>query len=435
MLQSAERIELLRRRVMKPASLSELVQRVDPYPDRPDLTPDQKAAMIAEGTSLEPINPVTLERAKGSTAFAVHYLNPDPQVAASVTKELLNLYVTYNSRVRTEQAAAATQFLREQAKLLEESMVGTERKLAQFKSKYGDALPTSEGRNMMGADRSRRDLEDIQRRLLAAEEKESLLRVQIGELSPSLSSAVGNWRTELAKLKGELALAEQKYTPDHPDVKRLRRAIGELAVKGNSSDTSGSSEADNPEYLRVRSQLDSARREVASLRSSEARIRSELYGYEQNLATAPNVEREYVQLTRQYENTQAQYNDLQQKIKTASLTESMESESKGERFAIIQEVRLPRRPYSPNRIGIILVSLLLGGGLGVLAAVIRDASDPTVRSAKDVEGVFGSDPIATIPVLSSRADVARRRRIIGSAVAGYAAAAALSAIAILLFRN
>lgn len=434
-LASAERIELLRRRVMRPSSLAELVKQVDPYPTRSDLSVEEKAALISENTSLEPVNPVTFERAKGSTAFAVHYLNPDPKVAAEVNKALLDLYVTYNSRVRSEQAAEATRFLREQAAQLEESMVGIERKLAQFKSKYGDALPTSEGRNLMGADRSRRDLEDIQRRLLAAEEKESLLRVQISELSPSLASAVGNWRTELTKLKGELALAEQKYTPDHPDVKRLRRAIDELTAKGALSDREQVTTADNPEYLRVSSQLSVARREVASLRASEGRVRTELYSYEQNLATAPNVEREYIQLTRQYETMQVQYNDLQQKIKSASLTESLEAESKGERFAIIREAVVPRQPFSPNRVGIILLSLLLGGGLGVLAAVIAEASDRTVRNPTDIEAVFGNAPLANIPVLMSVADRTLQRRKIGSAVMAYGAAAVVAGVAIALFRN
>ena len=434
-LASAEKIELLRRRVMKPATLAELVKAVDPYPNREDLSAEEKASLISQSTSLEPVNPVTFERAKGSTAFAVHYLNPDPKVAADVNKALLNLYVSYNSRVRTEQAAEATRFLREQASQLEESMVGVERKLAQFKSKYGDALPNSEGRNLMGADRSRRDLEDVQRRLLAAEEKESLLRVQISELSPSLASAVGNWRTELTKLKGELALAEQKYTPDHPDVKRLRRAIDELSAKGALSDREQVTTADNPEYQRVSSQLSAARREVASLRASEARVRSELYGYEQNLSTAPNVEREYIQLNRQYETMQVQYNDLQQKIKSASLTESLESESKGEKFAIIREPDVPRQPFSPNRIGIVLLSILLGVAAGVIGAIIAEASDRTVRSPSDVEAVFGKAPLANVPVLMSVADRTLRRRRIASAVLAYGAASVLAGVAVALFRT
>jgi uncharacterized protein involved in exopolysaccharide biosynthesis len=195
---------------------------------------------------------------------------------------------------------------------------------------------------------------------------------------------VGNWRTELSKLKGELALAEQKYTPDHPDVRRLRRAISELSAKGTSSDGGDSTQADNPEYLRVSGQLSSVRREISALRSNENRIRSELFGYERNLVTAPNVETEYVQLTRQYEASQKQFTDLQQKIKSASFAENVESEAKGEKFAIIREVSVPATPYSPNRTGILLISLLLGLGLGFLLAVIADAADPTVRSANDI---------------------------------------------------
>jgi capsular polysaccharide biosynthesis protein len=158
------------------------------------------------------------------------------------------------------------------------------------------------------------------------------------------------------------------------------------------------------------------------LRSNENRIRSELFGYERNLVTAPNVETEYVQLTRQYEASQKQFTDLQQKIKSASFAENVESEAKGEKFAIIREVSVPTTPYSPNRTGILLISLLLGLGLGFLLAVIADAADPTVRSANDIEGVFGKDPIAVIPVLYTAADLQQRRRAIGSAAAIYAAA-------------
>ena len=219
-LDSLQRIELLRRKVMKVPALADLVRKADPQPDRPELSAEDKANAIIGATSLEPVNPVTFERARGSTAFAVHYENEDPKVAAAVGTALLNLFVEYNSRVRTEQAAEATQFLRSQAQALEKDLNQAERKLAEFKSRFGDALPNSEGRNMMGADRARRDLDDVQRRIVAAEERESLLRVQLAEISPTLSSAVGNWRTEIAKLKGELAIAQQKYTPDHPDVKR-----------------------------------------------------------------------------------------------------------------------------------------------------------------------------------------------------------------------
>ena len=434
-LDAFQRLELVRRKVMSPANLQELVKRADPYPARDDLDAGAKASMLADNTSVQPVNPVTFEPLETSVAFSIHYENPDPRIASVVARELTDLFVNFNTQVRTEQAAEATSFLQREADQLEASMQGMEKKLAAFKARYGDALPTSQARNLMGVDRARRDLEDVERRVLVAEERESLLQVQIGELSPTLASAVGNWRTELAKLKGELALAEQKYTPEHPDVRRLRRAISELTGKGNSSDSSYSGQADNPEYLRISSQLFGARRELASLRATASRLRSELSGYESNIATAPTVESEYVQLVRQYENAQARYEDLQGKIKDASLAQELEAEAKGERYVMIREPSVASKPFAPNRLGIILIALVLGGGVSLLLAVLRESADPTVRSARDLEGIFDADPLAAIPLIETEGDVVRRRRQAGAVVAAYGVAAAACGAAILVIRN
>ena len=391
--------------------------------------------MLAENTSVEPVNPVTFEPLETSLAFSIHYQNPDPRIAAAVARELTDLFVNFNTQVRAEQAAAATRFLEGESDRLEASMRDMEKKLASFKARYGDALPTAQTRNLMGVDRAQRDLEDIERRMLVAEERESLLQVQLSELSPTLASAVGNWRTELSKLKGELALAEQKYTAEHPDVRRLRRAIAELTAKGGASDSTYSGQADNPEYLRISNQLAGARRELASLRGTASRLRSEMAGYESNIATAPTVESEYVQLVRQYENAQARYEDLQGKIKSASLAQELEAEAKGDRYVMIREPGVASRPFSPNRIGIVLIAMLAGGGVSLMFAVLRDAADPTVRSTHDLDGIFDADPLAAIPLIETDGDVAARRRTYGTAAAAYGAAAVICGIAIFMVRN
>ena len=151
-----------------------------------------------------------------------------------------------------------------------------EQRLEQFKTKYGSALPDAEGRNLVERDRAQRDLESFEGQFRIAQQRESELQLQLTEVSPSLTAAVGDWRTELARLRGELALAEQKYTSEHPDVKRLRRAIADLAAQGAASSTTGAEAPDNPEYLRARSQLDSTRRELDALRASASRARSDL---------------------------------------------------------------------------------------------------------------------------------------------------------------
>jgi uncharacterized protein involved in exopolysaccharide biosynthesis len=164
-------------------------------------------------------------------------------------------------------------------------------------------------------------------------------------------------------------------------------------------------------------------------------VRGELATFERSIATAPTVETEYVQLVRGYENAQNRYQDLQGKIKSASLAEQLETEAKGERYVKIREPFPPATPHSPNRLGIILAALVLGGGLIVLFAVLRDAADPTVRSRIDLDEVFAGDPVGTIPVIATEADQRRRRRMFVAAFGAYAAAAALATITVAIVRN
>lgn len=419
-LDASQQLELLRRRVLTEESLQEITRAVDPYPDE-DADLAQKAARIAQDTSVEAVDPITLEPRDYSTAFSIYYVNPSVQRAAAVGEKLLDLFVSYNRRMRAEQAEEIYRFLQAQARELESEMSSMEEKLAGFKSKYGDALPDAQARNLVGLDRAQRDLDAFERSILAAEERESLLQLQFDSLSPSLTASVGDWRAELARLRGELALAEQKYTPEHPDVRRLKRAIVDMAAQGAASEAAMATTPDNPQYLQVSSQLTAVRRELAKLRASAARVRADLADYQSNVSTAPNVEREYMQLAREYDNMQARYRDVQEKMKAASLSQVLEVEARGERFTLIRNVSVPRTPHSPNRLGIILLGLVLGGGLALLIAVMADASDPTVRGAEDLHDVFAA-PIGAVPVILNRDDLRRRKLLWSSVSAAYLAA-------------
>ena len=424
-LTAEQQLELTRRRVMSKDSLLELVKEVDPYPNDKKMTLEEKASTIANDMDFESVDPVTFSKLVTSTTFNIYYDNPSPRIAREVNSKLAELFLTYNQRTRAEQAADAYRFLQTQSQELEKQMIEMEKKLAQFKAQYGDALPDAQGRNLVGIDRAQRDLFDTERDVRSAEAEESLLSLQLKDTSPSLTASVSDWRTELAKLRVELAAAEQKYTPEHPDVRRLRRAIADMAATGAAGDAAVIAKPDNPEYLRVDSQLKAKQRELAALRSTAAHLRSQLYGYEKNLSTAPNVEREYLQLSREYTASQSRYTDLQNKMKQAALSETLESQARGERFAMIRPSTTPSMPNSPNRIGIILVGLVLGTGLAVLLAVLRDASDPTVRGIEDLQDAFDVTPVGTVPRMLNSLDVRRRRLVWGSVAAGYAAAACL----------
>ncbi|MGH9644396.1 MAG: hypothetical protein ACRD3Q_18490 [Terriglobales bacterium] len=429
-----QEVELLRRRVMTPESLRTLVAEIDPYPGTKLAGSEAKALRVNEDTSVERVDPITLKPLDESTAFSIHYDNPDPRLAAAVAQKLVDLYLTYNRRSHAEQAAAAYDFLHSQAKDLEASMVEQEQKLAHFKTTYGNSLPDRQQHNLSEIDRVQRDLEDTRRQLLVAEEKESELQLQLNNLSPSLTAAVDDWRTQLAKLRSDLAAAQLKYTDAHPEVKRLKRAIAEMAASGQVSLRSSGAAPDNPEYLSVQNQLRAAQRAVAALRGDEAREHQDIDKYESGLSTEPNVEREYTQLQRDYDNSRARYEDLQAKMKNAALARTMEQEERGEKFTLLQAPTVPHSLYSPNRLGIILLGMVLGCGIAFGLATAVDAADPTVRGTADLQEITGATPMGAIPWLLTPQDVRRRKLGWSAAIAVFGAASLVLAVTILARR-
>jgi polysaccharide chain length determinant protein (PEP-CTERM system associated) len=431
---AAQTLELLRQKVMTKDSLLQVVKQIDPYPNLQNMTPSQKASLILEDSVVERVDPITFQPLEQSKAFSIYYLNPDPELAAAVDQKLVDLFVTFNQRTRAEASQAAYQFLETQAKQLEQEMDGQERQLAQFKAKYGDALPEAEARNLAGEDRTRRDLDTLQHDIIQAEQQEAQFQLQLNSISPSLVGAVSDWNKELAKTRGELAEAEQKYTPEHPDVKRLRRAVADLLAKGAGAGSATGAAPDNPDYLTIQSQLTGVRRQLSSLRAQEGKGRADLALFEKNLATAPNVEREYIQLSREHENARNSYTDLQNKMKNAALAQTLETQARGERFTLLRAAAPPNKPYSPNRLGIILLGAVLGCGIAFGIAAAVDASDPTLRGNSDLQMIMQTSAIGSIPTLLNPKDLRRQKLVWGSAIAGFAVVAVFVAATVLARR-
>ena len=311
-------------------------------------------------------------------------------------------------------------------------MAEIEQRLAKFKAENNGALPEMQSHNITEVDRTQHDIEALQQQELVAEEKESQLQLQLNNLSPSLTGAVSDSRTELAKLRAELAEAHQKYTPEHPEVKRLERAVADLSAQNAVNMRPGSGAPDNPDYLALAGQLASTRHQLAALRAAEIRERHDLALYEQHMQMAPNVERQYTQLQREYSAERDRYEDIQNKMKNAALARTMEFEDRGEKFSLLHAPTVPRRPYFPNRLGIILLGVLLGCGVALGAAAFADVYDPTVRGSEDLEEIMEAAPLGAIPMLLTARDRRQYRARWGAALVAYSAAAVLMVATIYL---
>lgn len=428
-------------------------------------------------------------RVNATIAFRISYDSPDPVRAHKVVEELASLYLNENVKVRQQSIAETTAFLAQEADRMAKQIQEIEVNLAAFKRRYAGRMPDSSPVNMQLAERTQSELLRMEREMSMLQDRRLSLEAQLplvkpnalpttstaGErvLSPeerlralqaqytsatavygadhpdirrmrreiaALTSETGapgkesDAADKLRKLEGELAALKERYAEDHPDVQRLRRSIAALKettasrVADRRPVPDSSQRPDNPAYIALTSQLESTKRELAQLAALREDLRAQQRTYDARLLQIPEIEREYSDLTRDYANAQARYQEVKAKQMQAEVAQELEKDRKAERFTLGEPANLPETPTSPNRVRIVLIGLIasLGGGLGL--GWLRDALDPSVKGPLELAR------IAAVPILTAIPYIETQKERIGNRLRTkvVACVAALFAVAFVL---
>lgn len=435
---------------------------------------------MRKNIELEPVNAQVIDPKSGqereaTISFTVSFDADSPQLAEKVANELAALFLRENVQSRTEKAADTAVFLSKQAERLKVELSETEKKLAAFKEKNAGRLPELSDMNLRLLEATDRDLMETQRQIRSVKEQQVYLEAQLAQVNPSgalygsdgkpiltpaerlrslqaeyaskaavyapdhpdivkmgkeiagLRKQLGGaeeveaLQEQLAARQAELAAARDRYSELHPDVKRLQREVAALQVKLKEASikpppSSSLAKPDNPAYIQLQARLEATLNDLRTYGEIERKLRVKLAQYEQRLTETPQVEREYLTLTRDYESTLAKYKEIRQNLVNARLGESLEKSSRGDRFSVIEPAKLPQVPHSPNRLVIAFAGIVfsMAGGLG--AAALAEAMDQTVRGAKAVAELLQVPPLAVIPYIENRQD--RRQKLVRWALVG-----------------
>jgi uncharacterized protein involved in exopolysaccharide biosynthesis len=421
--------------------------------------------------SADVIDPRSGVPTHATIAFSVSYKNESPDLALKVADELTTLYLNENLTSRTQRAAQTSTFFSEEADRQQAQILELDKRLSEFKQKNEERLPELSQLNHQISDRTEQDVRDAENRIGAIDSQKVLLEAQLAQIAPSstvmsdsgqrilstqdrlkaLKSQLAEYKARYApehpdiiktqrevdglekevasddntsdlarrlkSAKDQLALAQEKYSPDHPDVLRLKRLVGELEKQVAAAPASGARDrehahADNPAYIQVKGQLDALNVERESAAAKRDGLRAKLEDYERRLAQTPGVERTYRELARELELAQLKYQEIRSKQTEVQVSQNLETEHKGERFTMIEPPLPPEKPISPNRVLILCLGLVLSLGGGLLAAILRDNFDASVRGVQDVRALLSVPPLAAIPRIVTRADRERHRRVV-----------------------
>jgi succinoglycan biosynthesis transport protein ExoP len=342
--------------------------------------------------------------------FTLAYTDDEPSVTQRVTNRLADVFVQEASRKRAVRAEETAMFINMQVEASQKRLADLETRLRGAKEAYMGALPEQTDANVAMVTGLQQQLETTTNAIRGEQDRLSIIERQIesmqggavGEVAlPGAPAASSPAAVRAIALERELSAARGSYTESHPDVVRLRdelaaaRAAATAEANRPAEDRVASLRVD-PVYRGLTLDREQARLRIRELQRSEGQVRSQIGVYRARVESAPRVEQQLSTVQREYELEKQQYATLSQRLRTAEMTDSIERNQGGERFAVITRAALPTEPSSPNTQRLMLVSILLGLCLGGALAMGREYLDRSihdVRALRDIQvPVLGEIP-------------------------------------------
>jgi polysaccharide chain length determinant protein (PEP-CTERM system associated) len=427
-----DRLQTITQQILSRTRLLQIIHKMHLYEGaKHHMTDDQKVAAMRKDIS------VTVEsntRTGAITAFHVFYTAPSPELAQNVTGELTNLFINENLRVRQRQSEETTQFLKSQLAAAQSQLAGQDAKVRIYRSAHPGALPSQEASNLQILSGLQSQLLSDENALTTAQQEEvyaqSLLNGYGGGQSSGAapgtnqSSALITIDQRLATLRDRLATLRTKYTDQYPDVQAVKAEIAKTEVlrkemAANASKQPSGSQATANEaagsgltapILQLKSQLQASRADVANRERSIANLKARIKDYQDRLNQEPAVEQQLADLTRGYQQSQTNYDNLLKKVQESQMATSMEQMQEGQRFKVLDPPSLPLRPSSPPRLKMSALGVIGGILFGCLAAFGAEFFDDRLYTGDEIEKLMSIPIISEVPEIETKLDRKRNRK-------------------------
>ena len=467
-----QRIEEIKQRIMTIGNIIGIVEEFELYTEREleritrtEIAEDFRSAVSIKPISAEVVDPRSGRPSLAIIAFSLSFDGEVPSKVQKITNEITTLYLDENLKDRTAQTKSTSDFLTAESEVLSGQLEDLDEKIAYFKESNKGALPEQNQFNLSVVDRTELQINDLDFQIKELQKRKIQLEGDLTQISPSAPTMLSNGQMVLGEadrlkaLQSQIRQYESVYHPEHPSLQRLRREINTLLDGGGGFDqhkemteqlrverdvlagleskyTANHSEVlqskrvissleaslsegiqtdaqltpDNPAYLVLRSRLNATNEDIRNNSEKIKALREKVERYEGYLSRAPQIEKEYQYLLRDYQNTRMKYQEIRAKKMSADLAQNLESERKGERFTLIQPPELPIDPVSPNRTAMVFLAVILGLGVGLGVVIMLEAMSAAVFGAAEVTVLTGIAPLAIIGYMETQEEEGHHNR-------------------------
>lgn len=460
-----EYVSNLTRDVMTGDNLEPIVTRFDLYPQFGDDL-RQRTRMLAGDTQVNMVTQKILDQNSGRereiyAGFTVIYDSATPEAAAGVSAALAEIMVEVGRAQRAEQAGRMADVFGRQAADYGERIAGMERELAEFKELNYARLPDAAGLNAASRERTEQEIGSIEQEIRALQQNRIFLqsqltqarsagpdtrsvaqleeeyrrrgqtydsshpdmvalRRQLDALKSGSYNAGSSLPAQLENQRAMLAEVRQRYSAEHPDVRRIQRNIETLQARIAAGEQGDSAGVDNNSaaVVQLQTQLNANAAQASSLAGRAAELRGRLGSLDSRMQSAPEVEREYAAMVRNLDLEREKYSDLLRREMDSRGEQSATLAGARDAFDLVRMPSEPGAPAKPRRAAIIILGAILSAVLAAGIALLAEMMDGRVRGRRDIADLLGVVPMAVVPeIRNSSVHALRMRRVATTAVA------------------
>jgi polysaccharide chain length determinant protein (PEP-CTERM system associated) len=413
-----QRMASMKAQILSRSRLEMIINKFNLYPQQRAATQmDELVEKLKSAINVELIQPMVGSADHEPPGFNVSVTFDNPQLAQQICQEITSMFMEQNATNRVKQSNKTTQFLTQQLDEAKAKLDEQDKKLAQFKAEHLVSMPEQEQTNLALLSGMNTQLDAATQALTRAQQDKALNETLLAQQETNWkASQVGQQNPEtqdqeLSLLQDQLAALLAKYTPEHPDVIKLKTQIADLKRRMAETPEPKSSQAsaqaalrEPPAIQQLRTKIKQDDFNIAELTKRQAQIQDQIRAVQSRLQASPVIEQQLKELTRSYQTASDIYNELLKKRENSAMATDLEHEQEGENFKVLDSPSLPTTPSFPKKV------VFVGGGLGaglVLSLGILyllALGDKALYSERDVEVYLKLPVLTSVPSFDVQAD-------------------------------
>ncbi|OGR00947.1 MAG: hypothetical protein A2505_03925 [Deltaproteobacteria bacterium RIFOXYD12_FULL_55_16] len=390
-----QRLGIIYQRLISTSRILAIIKEFHLYPELQNkISPDEIAAkmkgdIVLNFIKADVVDPKTGQASPATIAFTLSYQGKKPEQTQKIASVLTSLFLEEYLKDREKTVSGASSFLLEEVNRITEVLAESDAKIADYKEQHLNELPELLQVNMQSLQNTETNSDRLFEQMRTSREREGYLESQLASIPKQEMQ-----KKRLEELRIQLSNLKARFSDQYPDVILVKAEIEKIIAEKEASKEEIS---DNSAYIILAAQLASIKAEIASLNKQIAANEQRSSHYRVSIAATPWVEKTYKSLLNDRDNQLRNYNELMQKYMEAQVAQGLEKDQKGGRLTVVEPAQLPKKPYKPNRLLIVLVSIVLGVGAGVGLAALVEFNDQSILNAEDLAKATSFPVLVVIP--------------------------------------